>query len=498
MPDAPSFRLRNTLTREVEPLVPSQTDADGTPVLRFYSCGPTVYSYAHVGNFRTFLTADLVVRTGRALGWRVDYVSNVTDVGHLTEDDVADGGGEDKMARALASKEGEAFANVWDLARHYTDALLSDWRSLGLIEPNVRPRATEHVREQIRAVEGLMERGHAYETEDGVYFHVPSFPDYGKLSGNSDAERLAAGAAGASREVVQDESKRDPRDFALWKKDPGHLMQWFSPFGWGFPGWHLECSVMAQKYLGETIDLHGGGEDLTFPHHECEIAQAEALTGEPFARMWIHTRFLQVEGEKMSKSKGNFLTVRDLTATPEEGGREDWGAPVDPLALRLLLISGQYGKPFNLTKKALADAAKNRQRYAEALEAVREAGESGPAGDPEITEGLRETLAWPTTSTRPSRWRRRSAAPTPSSAWPASRTASPPPPRRPRWSTSSAWTTCSASSASRQTARTRTTPPTRWRKRSTRCSRPASRRARIRTGPAPTPSATKSTRSASS
>lgn len=392
MPDAPSFRLRNTLTREVEPLVPSQTDADGTPVLRFYSCGPTVYSYAHVGNFRTFLTADLVVRTGRALGWRVDYVSNVTDVGHLTEDDVADGGGEDKMARALASKEGEAFANVWDLARHYTDALLSDWRSLGLIEPNVRPRATEHVREQIRAVEGLMERGHAYETEDGVYFHVPSFPDYGKLSGNSDAERLAAGAAGASREVVQDESKRDPRDFALWKKDPGHLMQWFSPFGWGFPGWHLECSVMAQKYLGETIDLHGGGEDLTFPHHECEIAQAEALTGEPFARMWIHTRFLQVEGEKMSKSKGNFLTVRDLTATPEEGGREDWGAPVDPLALRLLLISGQYGKPFNLTKKALADAAKNRQRYAEALEAVREAGESGPTGDPEITEGLRETL----------------------------------------------------------------------------------------------------------
>ncbi|MEM1054983.1 MAG: cysteine--tRNA ligase [Bacteroidota bacterium] len=392
MSDAPAFLLRNTLTRTVEPLVPSQTNADGTPVLRFYSCGPTVYSYAHVGNFRTFLTADLVVRTAEALGWEVQYVSNVTDVGHLTEDDVADASGEDRMAKALASKEGEGFANVWDLARHYTEALVSDWRALGLREPTVRPRATEHVREQIQAVEGLMERGHAYETDDGVYFHVPSFPTYGALSGNDDAERLTAGAASASRDVVQDEGKRDPRDFALWKKDPGHLMQWFSPYGWGFPGWHLECSVMAQKYLGETIDLHGGGEDLTFPHHECEIAQAEALTGEPFARMWIHTRFLQVEGEKMSKRTGNFLTVRDLTADPEDGGRDDWGAPGDPLALRLLLISGQYGKPFNLTKKALDDARKNRQRYAEALDAVREADEDAPSGDPDVTAGFIESL----------------------------------------------------------------------------------------------------------
>ncbi|MEM6328285.1 MAG: cysteine--tRNA ligase, partial [Bacteroidota bacterium] len=388
MPTLPEFRLRNTLSREVETLVPSQTDPDGTPVLRFYSCGPTVYSYAHVGNFRSFLTADLVVRTARALGWRVDYVSNVTDVGHLTEDDVADGAGEDKMAKALASKEGEAFANVWDLARHYTEALVADWHALGLIEPTVRPRAAEHVREQIGAVETLVDRGHAYETDDGVYFHVPSFPSYGALSGNSDAERLAAGAASESREVVQDEGKRDPRDFALWKKDPGHLMQWYSPYGWGFPGWHLECSVMAQKYLGETIDLHGGGEDLTFPHHECEIAQAEALTGEPFARMWIHTRFLQVDGAKMSKSKGNFLTVRDLTAPASDGGRDDWGAPVDPLALRLALISGQYGKPFNFTLKALQDARKNRQRYADALGAVRDATEAERPGPDRLGAAL--------------------------------------------------------------------------------------------------------------
>ena len=383
MPDAaPTFRLHNTLARAVEPLVPSETAPDGTPVLRFYSCGPTVYSYAHVGNFRTFLTADLVVRTARALGWEVRYVSNVTDVGHLTEDDVADGGGEDKMAQALASKEGEAFANVWDLARHYTDALVGDWRALGLIEPDVRPRATEHIREQIEAAAALVERGHAYETDDGVYFHVPSFPAYGALSGNADADTLQD----ASRELVRDSAKRDPRDFALWKKDPGHLMQWHSPFAdgsgpWGFPGWHLECSVMAQKYLGPTIDLHGGGEDLRFPHHECEIAQAEALTGEPFSRMWIHTRFLQVEGQKMAKSAGNFLTVRDLTAAPADGGRDDWGAPVDPLALRLLLISGQYGRPFNLTRKALADAQKNRRRYADAVDAVAESEAAGRPGD---------------------------------------------------------------------------------------------------------------------
>ena len=387
----PEFRLTNTLTRRLEPLVPTETDAvpgGRRPLLRFYSCGPTVYSTAHIGNFRTFLTADLVVRTARALGWSVRYVSNVTDVGHLTEDDVADASGEDKMQKALASKEGERFANVWDLARHYTAALVDDWRALGLIEPDVRPRATEHVREQIRAVEQLVESGHAYETADGVYFHVPAFPAYGALSGNRDADALVVDARG----TVQDDGKRDPRDFALWKKDDRHLMQWFSPFGWGFPGWHLECSVMAQQYLGETIDLHGGGEDLRFPHHECEIAQAEAISGEPFARMWIHTRFLQVEGEKMSKSRGNFLTVRDLT---RPDGRADWGAPVDPLAVRLVLISGHYAKPFNLTRKALADAEKNVARYRDADRAVAEALAAPPDGarDPAFADGLDAAFA---------------------------------------------------------------------------------------------------------
>ncbi len=376
----PPFRLTNTLSRAVETVEPAAFTPDGRPLLRFYSCGPTVYSTAHIGNFRTFLTADLVVRTAEALGWAVRYVSNITDVGHLTEDDVADAGGEDKMQKALQSKEGEAFASVWDLARHYTEALLRDWRALGLRDPDVRPRATEHVREQIHAVEQLIASEHAYETADGVYFHVPSFPAYGALSGNTDAEALVVDARG----TVQDGGKRDPRDFALWKKDRAHLMQWHSPFasgetgGWGFPGWHLECSVMAQKYLGDTIDLHGGGEDLRFPHHECEIAQAEALSGETFSRYWVHTRFLQVEGEKMSKSRGNFLTLHDLMAAPDDGGRAEWGAPVDPLALRLVLISGHYARPFNLTRKALDDARKNVRRYAEALEAAEAAQGDGP------------------------------------------------------------------------------------------------------------------------
>ena len=274
------------------------------------------------------------------------------------------------------------------------------------------------MREQIQAAQALVEAGHAYETDDGVYFSVPSFPDYGKLSGNTDADALDTGAAGAGRTFITDDGKRDTRDFALWKKDAGHLMQWHSPFqqgetgGWGFPGWHLECSVMAQKYLGETIDLHGGGEDLRFPHHECEIAQAEALTGQPFSRFWMHTRFLQVEGAKMSKSAGNFLTVRDLT---DADARDDWGAPVDPLAIRLALMKGHYGKPLDFTKRALTDAVKNRRRIADAAERVADAVDANRAGDdllgaPLASRATPRSPRWLTTC------RRRPRSPPPSPA----------------------------------------------------------------------------------
>ncbi|MBL7979564.1 MAG: cysteine--tRNA ligase [Bacteroidetes Order II. Incertae sedis bacterium] len=354
----PDFILYNSLTRKEQSIKLIESGH-----LRFYSCGPTVYSYAHIGNFRTFLTADLVVRTAEALGWQVTYVTNITDVGHLTDDDHADAIGEDKMAKALRSKEGELFANVWDLARFYTDAFVEEWQQLNLRKPFVRPRATEHMREQIEAIQSLIKTGHAYETPDAVYFSVPSFKAYGQLSGNTRADALEEGV----RDVVKDTNKRDPRDFALWKKDDKHLMQWFSPWGWGFPGWHLECSVMAMKYLGETFDIHGGGEDLAFPHHECEIAQSEALTGKPFANYWVHTRFLQVEGQKMSKSLGNFYRVKDLVAPDTEGGKG-----FDPLALRLALLSGHYGKPFNFTIQNLKDAAKIVRRYQDAWSLVEE------------------------------------------------------------------------------------------------------------------------------
>jgi cysteinyl-tRNA synthetase len=363
---ATTFRLYNTLSRSVEPL-----SLRNSGHLRFYSCGPTVYSYAHIGNFRSFLTADLIYRTARSIGWDVTYATNITDVGHLSDDDLMDPEGEDRMVRALKSREGDAFANIWDLARFYTNVLLDDWRHLNLLEPTVRPRATDHMREQIVAVEKLLESGHAYETDQGVYFSVNSFPDYGKLSGNTLADDLEQHV----RDVVVDADKKDPRDFALWKKDENHLMQWYSPWGWGFPGWHIECSVMAQTYLGQQIDLHAGGEDLIFPHHECEIAQSESLSGQTFARHWVHTRFLQVEGEKMSKSEGNFFTVRDLIAPEKDGGRA-----IDPLAVRMTLLAGYYRKPFNFTFDTLKASIRHRERFQEALERIDRAIEMNAQG----------------------------------------------------------------------------------------------------------------------
>ncbi len=351
-----SFRLLDTMTRTVKELQPVEPGH-----LRFYSCGPTVYSYAHIGNFRSFLTADLIVRTARALGWRVTWVTNITDVGHLTDDDVADAQGEDKMERALHSKEGERFHNIWELSEFYADAYKEDWRRLNLSEPDIRPKATQHVREQILAAQSLVQNGHAYETPTGVYFSVASFPEYGKLSGNT-REKLKD----AARDVVLDDNKRDQADFAIWKKDDKHLMQWYSPYGWGFPGWHIECSVMARAYLGDTIDLHSGGEDNIFPHHECEIAQSESLTGKPLSNHWVHTRFLQVNDEKMAKRFGNFYRPRDLF---EQG--------VDPLALRYALISGVYTKPLNFTDQSVLDAARNVQRFREALALIEDAKTDG-------------------------------------------------------------------------------------------------------------------------
>ncbi len=340
------FRLYDTMSKRVKELHTSEPG-----VLKFYTCGPTVYSYAHIGNFRSFLGADLVVRTCKALGWKVVWVTNITDVGHLTQDDVADAEGEDRMEKALKSKEGEQFANVWDLAEYYANCYQEDWMRLNLSEPTVRPRATQHVREQIAMTQALIASGHAYETPTGVYFDVNSDPNYGRLSGNT-RDKLLEGV----RDVVLDDNKRQQADFALWKKDDKHLMQWFSPWGWGFPGWHIECSAMARSYLGDTLDLHSGGEDNMFPHHECEIAQSENFTGKVFSNHWMHVRFLRVEGEKMAKSAGNFYTVRDLVAKG-----------FDPLAIRFALISVPYGKPFNFTLQGLKDAQSHIEKFRENL-----------------------------------------------------------------------------------------------------------------------------------
>ena len=338
------IRFYNTLTNRVEPFEPIDSDC-----VRMYSCGPTVYDFAHIGNFRSFLFADLVRRTLEYFGYPVHHVMNITDVGHMTDDALADGAGEDKMAAASRriredKKSGKvpegAVENPDDpyqIAQYYTDAFLEDARRLGLkvafeYEDNIL-HATQNIDAMQDMIGQLIDNGHAYVGPDGVvYYSVESFADYGQLSGNT-LDQLQAGAGG--RVSDQDQAnKRHPADFMLWKADPSHIMKWDSPWGTGYPGWHIECSCMARKRLGrDVIDIHTGGEDLIFPHHECEIAQSRGATGaDAFARFWMHARFLMVEGEKMSKRRGNFWTVRDVLE-----GRAT-GRPVHPAVLRLELI----------------------------------------------------------------------------------------------------------------------------------------------------------------
>ena len=355
------IRFYNTLSHSVEPF---KTVEPG--LVRMYSCGPTVYDYAHIGNFRSFLFADLIRRFLETAGHRVHHVMNITDVGHMTEDAVADGGGEDKMQVAMrklkdGKKSGKAEEGAvenpddpYQIAAYFTRAFLADAKRLGLKVAFEYPQnvlhATEHIDDMLAMIRDLIERGHAYASEGVVYYSVESFPEYGRLSGNT-LEKVQAGSGGR---VSEDElaTKRHPADFLLWKADPRHIMKWESPYGTGYPGWHIECSVMARKALGDVIDIHTGGEDLIFPHHECEIAQTCGTTGKDrFANFWMHARFLMVEGEKMSKSKGNFFTARDVL-----GGKAT-GRPVHPAVLRYELIKSHYRANMNFTVKGLADSA---------------------------------------------------------------------------------------------------------------------------------------------
>jgi len=387
-----TLRLYNTLTNREESFTP--LDPAGRRVT-FYSCGPTVYDYAHIGNFRSFLVADVLRRTLELLGYDVTHVMNITDVGHMTDDEIADGAGEDKMqvaARRIqeAKKSGKLPPGVeidpndpYAVADFYADEFLSDARALGLKvaleqpeHPELMPRPTRYIEPMVDLVKALIDKGHAYVADDGaVYFDVQSFPDYGQLSGNT-LDSIRSGGGGRVCQVTQ-AFKKHPADFLLWKPDPSHIMKWPSPWGEGYPGWHLECSVMAQSLLGRDtngqIDIHSGGEDNLFPHHECEIAQARGATGaDYFARFWLHGRHLIVEGEKMSKSKGNTYTLGDLLKK---------GA--SPAAIRLELIKTHYRSNANFTFQGLRDSQRQIERWKKLqsmLQAARD--EPMPQADP--------------------------------------------------------------------------------------------------------------------
>ena len=315
-----SLRFYNTLTQEVQPFVPVDPNA-----VKIYTCGPTVYDYAHIGNFRTFVFYDLLRRVLRLNGFRLDHVMNITDV-------------DDKIIRNAVA-QGKSLGEYTDV---YTKAFLDDCAILRLERPERIARATEHIPEMADAIHRLEETGHTYRSDGSVYFRIATFPGYGKLSHN-DFEGIVSGA----RVDVDSYEKNDARDFALWKAPKPGEPAWDTGIGTGRPGWHIECSVMAIQFLGATLDIHAGGVDLVFPHHENEIAQSEALTGKPFAHFWLHSEFLLVDGQKMSKSLGNFYTLRDLC---DKHG-------FAPEAIRYLLASVPYRKGLNFTFDGLKSAA---------------------------------------------------------------------------------------------------------------------------------------------
>ena len=336
--------LHNTLTGKKEEFVPLKEGE-----VKMYSCGPTVYDFAHIGNFRSFLLSDLLVRVLRSIGYEVTKVQNITDVGHLVSDH---DDGEDKILKKAKLEKKDPFA----IARFFEEAFVEDETKLRIIPPNHRPRATEYIKEQIQWCEELIRRGYAYESNESVYYRLSKFPGYGKLSKNK-LDDLIAGIR-----VDKNPEKEALMDFALWRKaDANHLMQWDSPWGKGFPGWHLECSVMSHTLLGFPFDIHTGGEDNIFPHHECEIAQNESFFQGKSVEYWIHAKHLMVDGEKMSKSKGNFYTLRDILDKGYSGAE-----------IRYLLLSAHYRTSLNFTFDGLEMARASIARIQEARRIFKE------------------------------------------------------------------------------------------------------------------------------
>ncbi len=349
------LQVFNYLTREKEPFEPLKRGQVG-----MYVCGPTVYDHAHLGHAKLYVAMDVIVRYLRYIGYKVRYVQNITDVGHLLDS------GEDRILKGARRERVEPMEVVETFTRSYFE----DMDTLGVVRPNISPRASCHIPEQIEMVKTLLEKGYAYETAEGdVYFAVEKFPAYGKLSRRT-VDELEAGARVAVRE-----EKRHPADFALWKHAaPEHILRWPSPWGWGYPGWHAECTVMSTKYLGQTFDIHGGGLENIFPHNECELAQSEAATGEQFARYWILAGSLTVSGVKMSKSLGNFLTIKEALKlyTPE--------------AIRFFMLSSHYRGPIDYSRDAMLAAQRGVERLHNTVRTLRARAEHAvPSGTADLS-----------------------------------------------------------------------------------------------------------------
>jgi len=339
-----SLKLYNTLTRKKEIFKPIKKDSVG-----MYSCGPTVYWYQHIGNLRTYIFSDVLKRILEYNGYEVKHVMNITDVGHLTSD--ADTG-EDKMEKA-AAKEGK---RAEDIANYYWKVFREDFKKLNILNPDVWPKATEHINEMINMIKILEKKGYTYKTDDGIYFDTSKFKDYGKMA-NIKVEKLIAG----KRTEMRD--KKNKTDFALWKfsEERGKRQQeWNSPWGIGFPGWHIECSAMSIKYLGETFDIHTGGEDHIQVHHTNEIAQSEAFSGKRFVNYWMHGAFLTFGGEKVSKSKGGLYTISEL----EKKG-------FNPLSFRYMCLTTHYKKPLNFSLEILKASQNSLERLKNIIQEIK-------------------------------------------------------------------------------------------------------------------------------
>ena len=354
------LKLYNTLTKKKEDF-----NSIHPGKVYLYSCGPTVYDFIHLGNIKSYLTADILRRYFEYQGLEVKQIKNITDVGHLTEDDIAQGDtGEDKIAKkALKEKKSPE-----EIARFYEKKFRETEEKMNILPAQYFPRATAHIPQMIKMIEKLIEKGYAYEKNSNVFFDVTKFKDYGKLSGNT-LENLKTGAR-----LEEHPDKKNPWDFALWLKAPKeHLMKWDSPWGIGYPGWHIECSAMSIEYLGDTIDIHAGGEDNIFPHHEAEIAQSEGMTGKKFANFWIHTRHLLLNDEKMSKSKGNFYILQDIL---------DKG--YNPMILRLALLSSHYRSQMNFTWKSMEQAKSNFKKISAWINELKNISQENKKGSPSI------------------------------------------------------------------------------------------------------------------